>query len=949
MKLSSAALVAAVLVPAVPASQFVNLYNVSEPTNQGFIIELDPGSSLGKRDVHSEFHIRAREVANYSVRHEFKNAEYFYGLSVDAKDVWALITLPEVKNIWPNRLHDRPRPFGASAVTPGDEAFSLHNDLKRDDVSLPHITGNSDVNSALKLTSVDEVHKLNITGKGVKVAIVDSGIDYRHPALGGGFGPGFKVAGGYDLVGDNYSGTNAPVPDSDPLTVCLEGGHGSHVAGIIAARDPDGVGFGVIGVAPDAELHMYRVFGCVGSVTDEILMQALQMAAEDGVDVISMSLGYASIWETASPYDTLLTGIRNKGVGLVIAAGNDGERGLYFTSEPALGPSVIAVGSVSNTKFATVYNATDSTGETIEYARIFPVHDETPFNVFTTPNEETSCDATTWTNITQQFADKEHVIALISAASQCAWKVDRLSAQTGIKHILWAADDDEDFRLEAPGDQVGFDVARLRNAAAEKIRAGIVAQGSNYTLTFNGKSVHDAQQPTNGTVNFFSTFGPTMEMSMKPQLAAPGGNILNTWPMTNNTGYALISGTSMATPHAAGVYALIKQAHPDLTPEQIANRMQATSNPLVQFQTDGVLTSTSQQGSGLINALKAITYETAVSPTELNLRDSASPASQKITIENKSQSPRTYKLGHRGAASIDALPQLYSENLNNIWRWAANNNPVYASASFSSDSIEVPASSTATFEVTVTPSTEHDPAKLPVYGGYITITSDDEELVVPYAGVPYARSSIEVLDTTNLTTRASSPAPPAGVPELPYVRNSDTGRRINGITTFTFPSPGRGGIEDNPVFLGSIRQPCSYVRFDVVPADTAFEPTNYGYDTSIKDNTVSPPVNGLDDFAGVKSYGAFATIVGGHDKPVNPWQWYWRGYGTFGQEWQWATVALDNGTIYQLANADYRVLIRALRFDYDWKDPKGYDSWLSPVIQVNITDPGYPNPMLKPQ
>lgn len=60
---------------------------------------------------------------------------------------------------------------------------------------------------------------------------------------------------------------------------------------------------------------MYRVFGCVGSVTDEVLMQALQMAVEDGVDVISISIGYAAIWEAGSPYDTLLAGIRNKGVG----------------------------------------------------------------------------------------------------------------------------------------------------------------------------------------------------------------------------------------------------------------------------------------------------------------------------------------------------------------------------------------------------------------------------------------------------------------------------------------------------------------------------------------------------------------------------------------------------------------------------------------------------------
>lgn len=232
MKFFSPALVAAAVVPLVSASQFVNLYDVSEPTNIGFIIELDHSYSLSKRDVHSEFHRQARSLADYSVRHEFKNPKYFYGLSVDAADVSALASLPEVKNIWPNRLHDRPRPYGAPVPAAAVEtnAFSdVH--VKRDNALLPHIVGSSDINHALKMTSVDEVHKLNITGKGVKIGIVDSGIDYRHPALGGGFGPGFKVAGGYDLVGEDYDGTNTPIPDNDPLASCLEGGHGTHVAG----------------------------------------------------------------------------------------------------------------------------------------------------------------------------------------------------------------------------------------------------------------------------------------------------------------------------------------------------------------------------------------------------------------------------------------------------------------------------------------------------------------------------------------------------------------------------------------------------------------------------------------------------------------------------------------------------------------------------------------------
>lgn len=106
----SALAVSAAVIPAVSASQFVNLYGASETNSLGFIIELEPGSSFGKRDVHSEFHLQARSLADYSVRHEFKNPKYFYGLSIEAADVSALASLPEVKNMWPNRLHDRPRP-----------------------------------------------------------------------------------------------------------------------------------------------------------------------------------------------------------------------------------------------------------------------------------------------------------------------------------------------------------------------------------------------------------------------------------------------------------------------------------------------------------------------------------------------------------------------------------------------------------------------------------------------------------------------------------------------------------------------------------------------------------------------------------------------------------------------------------------------------------------------
>ena len=95
---------------------------------------------------------------------------------------------------------------------------------------------------------------------------------YSHPALGGGFGEGYKVAFGRDLVGDSYTGFNTPVPDDDPMDC---GGHGTHVSGIIGGVDPL-----LTGVAPNATLGMYKVFGCYGSVAEDVLITALNNAYE---------------------------------------------------------------------------------------------------------------------------------------------------------------------------------------------------------------------------------------------------------------------------------------------------------------------------------------------------------------------------------------------------------------------------------------------------------------------------------------------------------------------------------------------------------------------------------------------------------------------------------------------------------------------------------------------
>lgn len=102
-------------------------------------------------------------------------------------------------------------------------------------------------------------------------------------------------------------------------------------------------------------------------------------------------------------------------------------------------------------------------------------------------------------------------------------------------------------------------------------------------------------------MSYFSSTGPTSDtLALKPQFSAPGESILSTWPLTG-TGYAILSGTSMATPYVAGSYALVKSQYPNATVQEIRNRIQSTSKSIPYTYNQAIRDSPTQQGAGLIN------------------------------------------------------------------------------------------------------------------------------------------------------------------------------------------------------------------------------------------------------------------------------------------------------------------------------------------------------------
>jgi minor extracellular serine protease Vpr len=204
---------------------------------------------------------------------------------------------------------------------------------------------------ALAMTGADRAQsELGLTGSGIRVGVIDTGIDYHHPDLGGSFGSGSRVATGFDFVGDRFDSSGSggaliPHPDKDPDDC---NGHGTHVAGIIGASGDPEAG-GVRGVAPEVTFGAYRVFGCEGTTDSAIMIAAMERALDDGMDVVNMSIGAA--FQTWPQYPTAVAAdaLVAAGVVVVTSIGNSGASGIYSASAPGVGRNVIGVASFDNT------------------------------------------------------------------------------------------------------------------------------------------------------------------------------------------------------------------------------------------------------------------------------------------------------------------------------------------------------------------------------------------------------------------------------------------------------------------------------------------------------------------------------------------------------------------------------------------------------------------------
>lgn len=718
-----------------------------------------------------------------------------------------------------------------------------------------------------------------------------------HPSLGGGFGPGFKVAGGRDIVGDKYTGA-AFFPDNDPYD-CV--GHGTHVAGIIGAEDKD-----FVGVAPKATLRSYKVFGCGFAETgDDALIQAFVQAYEDGADVINASIGGPGGWPEDA-WAAAASRIAEQGVFIAISAGNSGDEGVWYPSSGDMGNAVTAVASITTEQYitmATVAEGGNGVKRSIGYldnniGKSFPQGGSFPIYIL-------SGDKTNPTDgcfpLPDDTPDLSGYIVLVRRGT-CTFQTKENNV------VIWGAKYVWFYNTPNVPDLYPTITSSVSKAYA-MIPAGdgewIVDQfnaGGNVTITFPDSPVAAGidNNVTGGKLSTFTTWGPSFEAQIKSEIAAPGGLIYSTYPL-NRGGYSILSGTSMASPYIAGVAALYMAANGGraaMGGEGVAElkRKILTSGTLINWN-DGInptdwtkLAPVAQQGAGYVNAMKVLTYVTSTTPGKLELNDTAYfKGDHYINIKNSGKKEADYYITHEPAATINSFepgfvtPQIFPGTFIDAT----------ASVKFTQTKVNVRPGTTNSFKVSFTPPAVES-TLFPIYSGKIVISgTNGEVLSIPYMGIVGKLYDVKSWDLDG---------------GWPLIVNDIDGSEITGPANFTLGSPNRPAVAMVNNF-GSAE-----IRWDIVEENWALHDWHY------------PPVPGKNSFVG-----SVVTRNQGLEFPIKfqprngPLEESWYNY----YDWE---GALADGT--KIKPGKYRFLIQSLKVTGLKERNQDWQRKLSGVITI---------------
>lgn len=574
------------------------------------------------------------------------------------------------------------------------------------------------------------------TGAGVTIGVIDTGLDYTHATFGGpgtteayaqaygtdGSGPipdglfdPTKFLGGYDFAGPTYDAGGSteaelvPQPDENPIDAphTAGGGHGSHVSGTAA-------GFGVTadgatfrgdyqsltdisdwrvgpGSAPEAGIYALKVFGDVGGSTG-IVVQALDWAADpngdgdftDHLDIINMSLG-SDLSPADDPESLFVDELSALGVLTVTSAGNGGDVTDVGGSPGNATSALTVANSVGNTQ---TYDAVEVTAAAD--ASLVGLH-----------AAQNSVNYSGGTDVTAPVTYVGDVDGCVAA--ELAPFADEIAGT-----IVWLSWDDDDAtrrcgsgvrwdNAESAGavgvligtelpvfsagiaGNAGIPGAQLTAAETDLLLPAIQAATAEAPVVVHlGPSLANAAFVTDpalgDTLNSGSSRGVHGSLGIvKPDVAAPG-TLVSSAASGSGNDRVTYSGTSMSSPHVAGIAALVAQAHPGWSPQQIKAAVMNTASHDVYSgpgQT-GAVYGPQRVGSGRVDALDAVQASTLAYDTQnpglvsvtfglVDVADSAVTLKRTVTVVNTSRRATTFTTSFdqattAGGATISVSP-----------------------------------------------------------------------------------------------------------------------------------------------------------------------------------------------------------------------------------------------------------------------------------------------------
>ena len=623
-------------------------------------------------------------------------------------------------------------------------------------------------------------------GEGKVIAVIDTGVDTTHQAFTGelaGTPPltPQKVAALTSQLGEGKTGVyiSQKFPfaydyaDGDNDASPREGGsgfHGTHVAGIAAGNADK-----IVGTAPNAQVIVAKV---TRSEDDALLDSALLASLDDMLvlhpDVINLSLGWTAGMdnEADTVYATVYKKLQDAGITVNAAAGNafstgygnNSGKGLPYASdpdssvidEPATYSSVVAVASVEN---ALIRNAFTVNGKDIGYQRSRGMNGEKVAYFSDLP-------AGTYEYVDAGFASEEDVAALKEKYPDgLAGKIalvsrGKMTYQKKVENL---------YDLHPAGilvyNNVSVGSLIIMNLTTQDLPAAFISQADGQAMLDAPEhklSIAEGQVLPQSSIyeaSEFSSWGVSPDLRLKPEIAAPGGNVFSSIP---NGAYEQTSGTSMATPQMAGISAIVLQrvqSDPLFASmsareqaDVVQNLIMGTARPLTDAaQTTGALYSPRKQGAGLVDALAATTssvYPTVVGAAEqsrpkADLGDGTKGWHFDVTLHNLSGVPATYELSSQALSEI-VDGGFFTEHSSD-WRGKGVEITYSGAASASAEGamVTVPASGEATVGIDIAPGSEFasyvadntpNGTFLDGFVRFASKTDGQPDLAVPYLG-----------------------------------------------------------------------------------------------------------------------------------------------------------------------------------------------------------------------